>query len=153
MRAVFDGDKVLVRVDYLDAKGRREGTIVEILERHTKQVVGRLFIENGVGFVIPENRKLPHDILIPPGQENGAKNGQIVVAEITAQASDRNQPLGKIIEVLGEEMAPGIEDEIALRKYNIPHSWPDALLQEIDALKESIPKNIIFLARCFTSRN
>jgi ribonuclease R len=143
MRAVFDGDKVLVRVDCLDTRGRREGTIVEILERHTQQVVGRLFMENGVGFVIPENRKLPHDILIPPGQENNAINGQIVVAEIIAQPSDRNQPLGKIIEILGEQMAPGIEDEVAIRKYNIPHAWPDALLEEIKSLKETIPTDAI----------
>jgi ribonuclease R len=130
MRSVFDGDKVLVRVDRIDARSRREGTIVEVLERNTEQVVGRLFVENNVGFVIPENRRLPHHILIPPGEEGTAKRGQMVVAQITAQPSDRNQPLGKIIEVLGEHMAPGMEVGIAVRQYNIPHKWPHALLKD-----------------------
>lgn len=140
MRSVFDGDKVLARVDHIDARGRREGTIVEILERNTEQVVGRLFVENHVGFVIPENRRLPHHILIPPGQEGTAKHGQMVVAQITAQPSERNQPLGKIIEILGEHMAPGMEVGIAVRQYNIPHTWPHALLKEAKKFKTSIPK-------------
>jgi len=142
MRSVFDGDKVLVRIDGLDQRGRPEGTIVEVLEHNTHQVVGRLFIENGLGFVIPANRKLPRDILIPPGQEGSAKNGQIVVAEILAQPSERNQPLGKVIEVLGDHMAPGMEIDIATHKYNIPHSWPDEVLKEIHSLKETISSNV-----------
>jgi ribonuclease R len=143
MRSVFDGDKALVRVDNLDARGRREGTVVEVLERNTQQVVGRLFIENGVGFVIPENRKLPHDILIPPGQEGNAVNGQIVISEIIAQPSERNQPLGKITEILGEHMAPGMEVGVAIRKYNIPYHWPDELLEEINGIEENISQKAI----------
>lgn len=143
MRAVFDGDRVLVRIDQVDARGRREGTIVEVLERNTRQVVGRLCMENDLGFVIPENRKLPHDILIPPGQESSAKNGQIVVAEVTAQPSDRNPPLGKVIEILGEPMGPGMETDVATRKHNLPHRWPDEVMAEIQSLKEVVPEEAI----------
>jgi len=138
MQSVFHGDKVLIRVSGIDRRGRREASIVEILERNTQFVVGRYVIENGVSFVIPDNKRINQDILIPPGEQGVAQHGQIVVAEITTQPSLRKQPIGSIVEVLGEHMAPGMETEVAIRSYNIPHTWPVAVEDEITHLREEV---------------
>jgi ribonuclease R len=138
MRVVFHGDRVLVRVAGVDRKGRREGSIVEVLEHNTHTIVGRLFTESGITFVTPDSKRINQDIFIPPGQEDGAKPGQIVIVEITTQPTARMQPIGKIIEVLGEHMAPGMEIEIAIRNYNLPHVWPEAVQEEIIDLHPSV---------------
>lgn len=138
MRSVFDGDKVLVRIDAV-VRGRREGTIVEVLEHNTHQVVGRLVSENGLSFVIPENRRLTRDILIPPGEQGDAQDGQIVMVEILTQPSQRTQPMGKVIEVLGNHMAPGLEVDIAIRKYNIAYLWSEAVMKEVASLDTIVP--------------
>ncbi len=128
MRCGFDGDRALVRQSGLDHRGRREATIVEILERNTVQVVGRFFRENNIGFVAAENRRINQDILIPPGADLGAKNGQFVMVEITEQPTYRTQAQGKVIEIIGEHMAPGMEIDVAIRNHDIPHVWPDDVL-------------------------
>lgn len=138
MRAVFDGDKVLVRVSGIDRKGRREAAIVEVLERNTQMVTGRFFEENGIAFVRPDNKRLTQDIFIPVDQHGTAQHGQIVVAEITAQPTARMQPIGRVVEVLGEHMAPGMEIEIAVRTYGLPHVWPQAVIDEIAGLQEEV---------------
>lgn len=136
MRQVFHGDRVLVRERSLDRKGRREAVIIEVLERNTHRIVGRLMNEGGVLFVIPDNKHITQDILIPPKQTNTAKAGQIVVVEIISPPTARTQAIGCITEVLGEHMAPGMEIEIALRAHNLPYSWPDEVLQEIQTYGE-----------------
>ncbi|HVL00334.1 MAG TPA: ribonuclease R, partial [Dongiaceae bacterium] len=128
MRCGFDGDRVLVRQSGIDHRGRREATVVEVLERNTVQVVGRYFRENNIGFVAPENRRIAQDIAIPPGAELGAKNGQFVMVEITDQPTYRTQAQGRVLEVIGEHMAPGMEIDVAIRNYGIPHLWPDDVL-------------------------
>jgi len=138
MRQVFHGDRVLVRERGLDRRGRREAIIVEVLERNTERMVGRLINEGGVAFVIPDNKHITQDILIPPHQCNGAKDGQIVVVEIVAPPTMRTQAIGRIAEVLGEHMAPGMEIEIALRAHNLPHVWPDEVLEEIQDFKAEV---------------
>lgn len=134
MRSVFHGDKVLARVSGIDRKGRREGSIVEILERTTTSVVGRLFEESGVTIVVPDNKRITQDILIPPADRGQAKNGQIVMVEIISPPTFRAQAIGRVREVLGEHMAPGMEIEIAVRSHNLPHEWPDTVLKEIKSL-------------------
>jgi ribonuclease R len=128
MRCGFDGDRVLVRQSGLDHRGRREATIVEVLERNTVQVVGRFFRENNIGFVAAENRRINQDILIPPGADLGAQNGQFVMVEITEQPTYRTQAQGRVIEIIGEHMAPGMEIDVAIRNHDIPHVWPDDVL-------------------------
>ncbi|MBK1718024.1 ribonuclease R [Thiocystis violacea] len=140
MRALFHGDRVVVRVSGLDRRGRLEGAVVEILERNTRTVVGRLYKESGVGFVMPDNKRLTHDIIIPSDRIAGAEQGQIVVAEITDQPTKRTQPIGRIAEVLGSHMGPGMETDIAIRTHDLPVAWPAEVEEEIAGLRAEVPE-------------
>ncbi len=138
MRKVLHGDRVLASVTGTDRKGRREGAIVEILEHNTETVVGRYFVESGLGFVTPDNSRIAQDILVPPESSNEAKSGQIVVAKIVEFPTSRHQPIGKISEVLGDHMAPGMEIEIALRSHDLPHVWPREVIAATDKLSDEV---------------
>lgn len=138
MRQVFHGDRVAARVDRVDDRGRREGVIVEVLEYRTHQTVGRLFQESGISFVVPENARINHEVLIPAEQINDARHGQYVVVDIIRQPTVRTQPTGKVVEVLGEHMAPGMEIDVAIRSYDIPHSWPPAVGEQIAGIADEV---------------
>lgn len=138
MNQVLHNDRALVRVSGVDRKGRREGKIVEVLERNTHQIVGRFFNEHGVQFVKPDNKKITQNVLIPKGKGNGAKKGDMVVAAIIEQPTFKSQPIGKIVEVLGAHMAPGMEIDVAIRTYDLPSEWPDAVLEQIKPLKKVV---------------
>jgi ribonuclease R len=138
MTRVFHGDRVMARVTGLDRRGRREGVIVEVLERAHIRVVGRLHEEHGVCYLVPEDRRLSHDILIPRDACNGARSGQVVVAEIIEQPDRNVKPVGRIAEVLGNYADPGMEVEIALRKHELPHAFPPAA----EALAKSLPSAV-----------
>ncbi|RYU63048.1 ribonuclease R [Methylolobus aquaticus] len=131
MRALMPGDRIVASVTGIDRRGRREGAVVEILERNTQRVVGRLYIERGIAFVVPEQRNINHDILIPESAVGEARNGQIVVVEIIEQPTLRREPIGRVIEVLGDHMAPGMEIEVAIRSYDLPNIWSEAVLAEV----------------------
>ncbi|PCJ39308.1 MAG: ribonuclease R, partial [Moraxellaceae bacterium] len=124
MRWVFDGDRVVARETKDGWKGKKEATVIEILERKTHQLVGRFFKENNICFVVPENKRISQDILIQPDAVNDAKNGQFVVVDIIEQPTKRHQAIGEIIEILGEHMAPGMEIDVAIRNHDIPNEWP-----------------------------
>ncbi len=134
MRPLLHGDRAVMRVKGVDRHGRKEGALVEILERNTQQVVGRLYIEGGVNFVVPDNKKISQDILIADSCLGGASHGQIVVAAILEQPSKRNRPIAKVIEVLGDHMAPGMEIEMALRSHELPFQWPGQVVEEVEGL-------------------
>ncbi len=127
--SVFTDDIVLVRVTNPGAR-RLEGTIVEVLERNTHQVVGRFFEEAGMLFVDPDNKTIPQDILIPLDQTAAAKPGQFVVVAITIQPSKRRQAVGRIIEILGDHLTPGMEVQLAIHSHELPYKWPDEVLRE-----------------------
>ena len=138
MSRVFHGDRVMVRVTGLDRRGRREGVIVEVLERAHTRVVGRLHEEHGVCYLVPEDRRLSQDILVPREACNGARSGQVVVAEIIEQPDRHVKPVGRIVEVLGNYADPGMEVEIALRKHDLPHVFPPSA----EALASSLPRAV-----------
>lgn len=138
MRAVFPDDIVQVRAVGTDRRGRPEGTIVEILERNTHQIVGRLFHEQGVDFVVPEQKNINQDILIPENHSGTAEPGQYVVVKITKQPSQRRQPVGEIIEVLGDRREPGMETEVAIRSHGLRHLWPIEVAQEIRKIPQKV---------------
>ncbi len=140
MNALMHNDRVVVNVTGIDRRGRREASVVEILERNTRQVVGRFFKEKGFYFVVADNKKISQDILIPKEATGKAKKGQIVVAEIIEQPTQRHQPIGRIVEILGKHMAPGMEIEVAIRAHELPHQWPDELQEEIRPLKDEVPE-------------
>ncbi len=141
MRHAFDGDVVLARVIGIDKRGRKEAQIVEVLERNTERLVGRFVIEAGVGFVIADNKRITKDIIIPAEHQANAKPQQIVVVEIITQPSLRQRPSGKIIEILGDHLAPGMEISIALRSYDLPYQWPETVLNEIRSFTDVVNDN------------
>jgi ribonuclease R len=138
MRSLLHGDRALVRVIGIDRRGRKEAALLEVLERHNVQVVGRFFTEGGLGFVVPDNKRLHQDILIHPEHFNTADSGQIVIATILEQPSNHSRPIGKIVEVLGDHMAPGMEIDIAIRSHELPHVWSDAVLSEVAHFAEEV---------------
>ena len=125
MRAVMHGDVVLAYQAGVDRRGRPEGKIHEVIEHANASVVGRFFSEHGVSFVAPDSKRLTQDISIAPESTLNAKNGQIVLVELLAYPSKRTQAVGKIIHILGEHMAPGMEIEVAILAHGLPSEWPD----------------------------
>ncbi|WP_437882665.1 ribonuclease R [Pseudomonas sp. LRF_L74] len=138
MRLVFDGDRVLARVAGFDRRGRREGAIVEVIERAHESIVGRYFEEAGIGYVEADNPKIQQEVLVTPGRTAGAKIGQFVEIKITHWPTARFQPQGDIVEVVGNYMAPGMEIDVALRSYDIPHVWPEAVVKEARKLRPQV---------------
>jgi ribonuclease R len=138
MRKVFDGDTILAKIVRRDSRGKDEAVIIRVLERKHKEVVGRFFIEGGVGFVVPDNKRIPHDIVIPRQEQGAAEVGAVVTAEIISQPTMRTQAVGKIIEVLGAHMEPGMETEMAVRAHDIPHEWPDSVLDEAEKFPDEV---------------
>ncbi|UUY09983.1 ribonuclease R [Pseudomonas sp. J452] len=138
MRLVFDGDRALARVSGLDRRGRREGAIVEVIERAHETIVGRYFEEAGIGYVEADNPKIQQEVLVTPGRHGEAKVGQFVAIKITHWPTARFQPQGDIVEVVGNYMAPGMEIDVALRSYDIPHVWPEAVVKEAHKLKPEV---------------
>jgi ribonuclease R len=141
MNPLLHNDRAMVRIVGIDKKGRREGAVVEILERNTHQIVGRLYKEDGFTYVVPEQKNIAQTVLIHQDGVGKAKQGQIVVAEITEQPTKQRQPIGRIIEVLGDHLAPGMEIEMAIRSHELPHVWPDELLEEIKPLTAEVPES------------
>ena len=133
MSTVFDGDIVLCRGGGFDRRGKLEGVIVEVLERNTQQIVGRFANENGVMFVTPDNARINHDIFVIANDERPdlqPKVGQYVVVDIVSQPGWRTRPTGKIVEIMGDHMAAGMEIDVAIRTYDIPHVWPQEVIDE-----------------------
>ena len=138
MRAVLHLDRVKVRVLRLDRKGRPEGRVVEIIERPPQPIIGRLLQEGGIWLVAPEDKRYGQDVLIPKAATGQAKVGQVVVVELTELPSLYGQPVGRIKEVLGELDDPGMEIEIAVRKYGVPHEFSPACLDQTRSLPEKV---------------
>ena len=130
MRSVLHRDRIRVRIVRADRKGRPEGRVIDIVERRKSPIIGRLLHENSVWLVAPEDRRYGQDILIPKNATANATVGQVVAIELTEPPSMFSQPVGRITEVLGEIDDPGMEIEIAVRKYEVPHRFsPEALAQ------------------------
>lgn len=138
MRAVLHRDRVKARVVRYDRKGRAEGRVVEIIERPPQPIIGRLLHESGVWLVAPEDKRYGQDVLIPKGATALAKSGQVVVVELTEPPSLYGQPVGRVKEVLGEIDDPGMEIEIAVRKYGVPHEFSQAGI----ALTRTLPDKV-----------
>ncbi len=138
MRLAFHGDRVLAREIGRDRRGRREGMIIEVTESNTQSIVGRYEHESGIACVVPSNNRITQNILVPDTGGFEVESGQIVSVEITTQPTLRSQAVAKIVEVLGEDMAPGMEIDIAIRAHGLPHEWPDAVLAECDSIKPRV---------------
>ena len=140
MQKVMHGDYVLAQPNGFDRKGRPEIRIVRVLEANKKQIVGRFFLEQGIGYVVPDDSRITRDILIPDNARLGARMGQVVVVELHPRTAPFFQPIGKITEVLGDNMAKGMEVEIAIRKHDIPHVFPSAVEKQLKKWAEDVPE-------------
>jgi ribonuclease R len=138
MRAVLHKDRVMARVVRLDKRGRPEGRVTEIIERSASPIIGRLLQEGGVWLVAPEDKRYGQDVLIPKGATGAAKPGQVVVVELTEPPALFGQPVGRVSEVLGDIDDPGMEIEIAVRKYSVPHEFSDGCLAQTRTLPDKV---------------
>jgi ribonuclease R len=138
MRAVLHKDRVKARIVRLDRKGRPEGRVTEIVERSNGPIIGRLLQESGVWLVAPEDKRYGQDVLIPKSATGAAKPGQVVVVELTEPPALYGQPVGRVKEVLGELDDPGMEIEIAVRKYGVPHEFSDAAMAPARVLPDHV---------------
>jgi ribonuclease R len=138
MRKVMHGDRALVKQTGLDKRGKPEGTIVEVTERINRQLVGRYLNERGVPVVVPEDKRIKHDILIAPADSMDATAGQVVMVEILEQPSGYTEPIGRVVQILGGIDDPGMEIEIAVRKFDVPHEFSDATLKQAAALPDKV---------------
>ena len=138
MRTLLHGDKAVVRVSGVDRRGRLEGAVISVFERANQFIVGRLFIESGVAYVVADNKRITQDILIPDNAIGGAASGQIVKVEIVEQPTFKRQPIGRIVDVLGDHMSPGMEVDIAIHNYGLPHEFPGGVLADADKWGDSV---------------
>jgi ribonuclease R len=143
MAKVLHGDRAIARVVGIDRKGRPEGKIVEVTERANARVVGRVHQEHGVWFVVAENKRISQDILLAPPDKKAPRPqpGQVVVVELVEQPSKQSQPIGRVVEVLGNYADPGMEIEIALRKHDLPFEFSKAVLAEAKKLPDEVRKS------------
>ncbi len=140
MKFCLHGDVILAQPGGADRKGRREARVVRVLEPRNSQIVGRFFTDAGSAFVVPDDSRLSFDILIPQEETLGARMGSVVVVEIVQRATRRTKAIGKITEILGDNMGTGLAVDMALRTHEIPHSWPEEVEKEISRLREEVPE-------------
>ena len=138
MRTLLHGDRAVVQVSGIDRRGRREGAVINVIERANDRIVGRLFIESGVCFVVADNKRITQDIMVPQDMLGEATHGQIVIVEITQQPTFRNKALGKITDIIGDHMAPGMEIDIAIHSHSLPFLWPDEVKEQIKSIEPMV---------------
>jgi len=123
MRGVLHGDRVIVTVSGIDRRGRREGSVISVIERANTTLIGRLFNDDGVVYIVPDNKRITENILIPADKVGAATPGQIVKVEIIHQPTKNRQAVAKVVDVIGEHMAPGMEIEMAIHNHGIPYEF------------------------------
>lgn len=139
MQKVLSGDRVIARKTGKDRRGRLEGEIVEVLERANTDLVGRFYTKQGVSFVTAENKRISQEILIPSNETLQAQSGQVVIVKIIQQPEAYSQPIGHVIEILGNHDSPEMEIEIALRKFSLPYLFKEA----IEKISAKFPKKVL----------
>jgi len=143
MREVMHGDRVAIRVEGPRFRGRPQGTIVEVLERGTAEVVGRLHVDSGMAYLVADNPRITHRVLVPAAQLGGAEAGQVVIVQVTHPPSRNTQPVGRVTRVLGEHGAPGMETEIAIHSHGLPFEFGEAALREATAFGGRLPADVL----------
>ena len=140
MRKVMHGDHVMVRPGATDRRGRREGRIVEVLERAHSKLVARVYFDRGLGVARAEDRRIAQEFVLEPDGHGGAGHGQIVMLEITAYPGEHHAAMGRVIEVLGNYADPGMEIEVALRKHDLPYQFSAEAEQQAKATPAKVRK-------------
>lgn len=138
MRTVLNGDRVLVRQVSVGKQGKREGGLVEVLERANTQLVGRYYEEEGIAYIVPDNKRISQDLLVPEKNKNQAKHGQYVVAKIVHQPEKHRQAIGEVLSIIGDGLDASMAVDIAIRSYDIPFEWPEEINKDIEGLTEEV---------------
>ncbi len=138
MREALHNDVVNVRITGRDRRGKLFGMITEIVERANQNVVGRYFTENNLHFVVPDDQRIGQDIFVLKEHTAGAEPGQVVSVKITKHPTKHFQPIGEVVEVLGDYLSPGMEIEIAIRKHQLPHQWPQNVERQIKSFADEV---------------
>ncbi len=138
MRRVLHGDRVLAGMREMDYRGRREGVVVEVLIDTERRIVGQYLRRAGMGFVASDDRRFVRDIRIPDALSGGAKSGDTVAVRIARHPVQHGDVEGEVIEVLGPAGAPGMETEIAIRKFDLPDQWPETVIRQLNAMGEQL---------------
>ncbi len=142
MRKAMHGDRVLVSIAGLDRRGRPEGKIVEVLERRVTRLTGRFVLESGISYIVPDDKRIQRNVQIPQDARENAKDGQLVVAEITSPGDKIRPPIGKIITVLGDKLTASLVVEAAIHGHNLPFEFPQAVLDEAAAVPLEVPSSL-----------
>lgn len=141
MRRVLHGDRAVVCITGLDRRGRREGRIVDVTERANHTIVGRLMDERGIFFINADNKRIHQDLLIPENELGGATSGDMVIAEIVEQPTNRHPPVGRVATILGQHLRPGMETDVAIASHDIPDVWPAEVEASLKQFGEVIPES------------
>jgi ribonuclease R len=141
MLMYFHGDKVLAQKAGTDRRGRREARIVRLVQERTAALVGRYYVDAGMGFVKADDRRITQEILVAVEDTNGARAGDVVVIELTRRPGRFVKAAAKVTEVLGKTLAPGMEIEIALRNYDLPHTWSEAIEKKLKRIPDEVPES------------
>ena len=134
MRKVMHGDRVLASVTGIDRRGRREGAIVEVLERRLNRLIGRYTLESGISYVVPDDRRIQRNVQIPPDARMEAQNGQLVVVELVQAPDSQRPPIGRVLTVLGDRLTATLAVQAAIHGHEIPHEFPQDVLNEAAAV-------------------
>jgi ribonuclease R len=140
MSELMHGDRAMVRVQGVDHRGRAEGSVVDVLERNTSELAGRYTEEHGVSFVVPDNARIAHAVQIPVQERGGARNGQMVVVQITQQPSKHSEVIGRVSRIMGERNAAGMATELAIHAHALPHAFPTNVEAEVRGLSHEVPE-------------
>ncbi|SDQ45518.1 ribonuclease R [Pseudoxanthomonas sp. CF125] len=143
MRKVMHGDRAMACVTGIDRSGRREGSIVEVLERRLSRLIGRFTLEAGMSYLVPDDKRVQRNVLIPPDQRGDAVDGQLVVAELTQTPDARRPPMGRIVAVLGDKLTPSLVVEAAIHGHEIPHEFPQEVLDQAAAVPLVVEEKMV----------
>lgn len=143
MRKVMHGDRVLANVTGVDRRGRREGSISRVLERGVNRLIGRFGLEAGIAFVVPDDKRIQRNVQVPADATGGARDGQLVVCELTQAPDTRRPPIGRIIAVLGDKLTPSLVVETAIHGHELPYEFPQEVLDEAAAVPLTVEPSMI----------
>jgi len=143
MRKVMHGDRALANVTGIDRRGRREGSIARVLERGVNRLIGNFSVDLGINYVVPDDKRIQRSIQIPADATGGAKDGQLVVCELTQAPDTRRPPIGKVIAVLGDKLTPSLVVETAIHGHDLPHEFPPEVLDEATAIPMTVDPAMI----------
>ncbi|KRG44121.1 exoribonuclease R [Stenotrophomonas pictorum JCM 9942] len=143
MRKVMHGDRALANVTGIDRRGRREGTIARVLERGVNRLIGRFTVEMGISYLVPDDKRIQRNVQIPADATGGAKDGQLVVCELTQAPDTRRPPIGRIIAVLGDKLTPSLVVEATIHGHELPHEFPQQVLDEAAAVPLIVEQKMI----------